>query len=42
MSEFVSTPYRNVSVDQQLAPRIAATHLSRKFDRVFGQVTAGT
>ncbi|MFF7145689.1 hypothetical protein ACFZB5_31535 [Streptomyces nodosus] len=39
MTETVCTPHRNLSIDQQLALRTTATHLSREFDGVFGHKT---
>lgn len=39
MTETASFPHHNLSIDQQLALRTAATHLSRDFDGTFGQET---
>ncbi|MBK3573849.1 arsenate reductase ArsC [Streptomyces sp. MBT65] len=39
MTETAPTPHRDLSIDQQLALRTAATHLSREFDGVFGHET---
>lgn len=39
MTETAPVPHRNLSIDQQLALRTAATHLSREFDGTFGQET---
>lgn len=39
MTETTPVPHRNLSIDQQLALRTAATHLSREFDGTFGQET---
>ncbi|WP_210593716.1 arsenate reductase ArsC [Streptomyces sp. GESEQ-35] len=39
MTETAPVPHRNLSIDQQLALRTAATHLSRQFDGTFGQET---
>ncbi|WP_405881036.1 MULTISPECIES: arsenate reductase ArsC [unclassified Streptomyces] len=39
MTETAPVPHRNLSIDQQLALRTAATHLTREFDGVFGQET---
>jgi hypothetical protein len=39
MTETTPVPHHNLSIDQQLALRTAATHLSREFDGTFGQET---
>ncbi|WP_405958154.1 arsenate reductase ArsC [Streptomyces phaeochromogenes] len=39
MTETAPVPHRNLSIDQQLALRTAATHLSREFNGTFGQET---
>ncbi|GCB51296.1 arsenate reductase [Streptomyces sp. NL15-2K] len=39
MTETAPVPHRNLSIDQQLALRTAATHLGREFDGTFGQET---
>lgn len=39
MTETAPVPHRNLSVDQQLALRTAATHLRRQFDGTFGEET---
>jgi arsenate reductase (thioredoxin) len=39
MTETASSPHRNLSIDQQLALRTAATHLRRQFDGTFGEET---
>ncbi|GEC08969.1 putative arsenate reductase ArsC [Streptomyces spinoverrucosus] len=39
MTETASFPHRNLSIDQQLALRTAATNLRREFDGTFGQET---
>ncbi|MGW0762403.1 arsenate reductase ArsC [Streptomyces sp. NPDC002814] len=39
MTETAPVPHRNLSIDQQLALRTAATHLGREFDGTFGEET---
>ncbi|MFG2739455.1 arsenate reductase ArsC [Streptomyces chartreusis] len=39
MTETASFPHRNLSIDQQVALRTAATHLQRQFDGTFGEET---
>lgn len=39
MTETAPVPHRNLSIDQQLALRTAATHLRRQFDGTFGEET---
>ncbi|MFC5219920.1 arsenate reductase ArsC [Streptomyces coerulescens] len=39
MAETASFPHRNLSIDQQVALRTAATHLQRQFDGTFGEET---